>query len=149
MAKPSSIPRKAFRKNSSHQLPSSPLRPKLLTRPAPFFVHSSSGEEDVQEKRRGEGREHEEEDEDDFNPFTSHKSLENQASSSSPRQKSQRQPAQAESSLWLFNEDRGADSTSIMQNVIAPWGLAAPEDEDISFTNLGETLQRAPSNNSG
>ncbi|KNZ46281.1 hypothetical protein VP01_73g4 [Puccinia sorghi] len=35
-----------------------------------------------------------------------------------------------------------------MQNVIAPWGLAAPEDEDISFTNLGETLQRAPSNNS-
>lgn len=148
MAKPSSIPRKAFRKNSSHQLPSSPLRPKLLTRPAPFFVHSSSGEEDVQEKRRGEGREHEEEDEDDFNPFTSHKSLENQASSSSPRQKSQRQPAQAESSLWLFNEDRGADSTSIMQNVIAPWGLAAPEDEDISFTNLGETLQRAPSNNS-
>jgi len=147
MAKPSSIPRKAFRKNSSYQLPSSPLRPKLLTRPTPTLDHHSSGEEHVLDNRREKGKEEEEEDEDDFNPFTSHKSLENQASTSSSHQKSQRQPIQAESSLWLFNEDGGADSTNIMQNVVAPWGMAASEDEDISLTNLGETPKRAPSIN--
>ncbi|OAV90706.1 hypothetical protein PTTG_08081 [Puccinia triticina 1-1 BBBD Race 1] len=146
MAKPSSIPRKAFRATSSHKPPSSPLRPQVLSRPAPVPNQYSSDDE-AQDDDRGKAREDEEEDEEDFNPFTSHKSNEASAAASSSRQQIQSQSLQAESSLWLFNEDRGADSTNIMQTDMATWGLAASEDEETSFTHLGKTLQRAPSNN--
>jgi hypothetical protein len=145
MAKPSSIPRKTFRATSTHQLPSSPLRPKVLPRPDPALGGGYSSNDEVQGKHRGKERGEEDEDEDDFNPFTSHKSHENPASTSSTRQISQSHPTEAESSLWLFNEDRGADSTNIMQNVMAPWGMAASEDEDMSLTHMGTKLQRASS----
>ncbi|EFP91610.2 uncharacterized protein PGTG_17664 [Puccinia graminis f. sp. tritici CRL 75-36-700-3] len=153
MAKPSSIPRKAFfRTTSSQKPPSSPLRAKVLPQPDPVPDQHSFSDQ-AQEDDRGKVREEEEEEgeeedeEDDFNPFTSHKSNEASASTSSARRKSRSQPLQAESSLWLFNEDRGADSTNIMQTVMAPWGLATSEDEEISFAHFGKKLQRAPSNN--
>ncbi|PLW39059.1 hypothetical protein PCASD_08966, partial [Puccinia coronata f. sp. avenae] len=100
---------------STHQLPSSPLRPKVLPRPDPALGGGYSSNDEVQ------------------------------ASTSSTRQISQSHPTEAESSLWLFNEDRGADSTNIMQNVMAPWGMAASEDEDMSLTHMGTKLQRASS----
>jgi hypothetical protein len=125
----------------------------VLPQPDPVPDQHSFSDQ-AQEDDRGKGREEEDEDEeaedeeDDFNPFTSHKSNEASASTSSARRKSRSQPLQAESSLWLFNEDRGADSTNIMQTVMAPWGLAPSEDEDISFAHFGKKLQQASSNNS-
>ncbi|KAH9455825.1 hypothetical protein Pst134EB_012061 [Puccinia striiformis f. sp. tritici] len=140
MAKPSSIPRKAFRATSSHHPPSSPLRPKVL--PRPELAPQARGQ--AEDDHHGKRREEEDEEEDDFNPFTSHKSNEATASTTSARRKSQGQPLQAESSLWLFDDDRGADSTNIMQTVMAPWDAGTFEDEDTSFAHLEKKLQRNP-----